>query len=233
MGETTDCEQTDSDIFYVKTICAHCVRLHLNNKLLNVTVPSSKITDCKASHDVCPRSACKSNIYMINFSWLKSIFLYLFFGSLESKFSLSNYSSTPAPDIRRLLCRSFFSLHGLHKLMFAWWKERIGASQYPNRVGGALSFSSALLVFLHLPSLTRFSQHLTAESEMEKEPVKGERGRCTPPPPPPPLPPPPQHTHTKQILFLPFFLRPQRECERCHVVGSSFFLKGLAFISAE
>lgn len=72
------------------------------------------------------------------------------------------------------------SLRRLHKLMFAWWRRRIRASQYPNRVD-ALSFSSATLLFPHLPSLTRFSQHLTTESEMLKEAGRmREREECNP-----------------------------------------------------
>lgn len=61
-------------------------------------------------------------------------------------------------------CSSF--PYGLYKRLFSCRRMQVCASQYPNWEE-ALSFSSAMPRFPHLPSLTWFSQHLTVESEME------------------------------------------------------------------
>lgn len=57
-----------------------------------------------------------------------------------------------------------FLPHRLHKLVFAW-RRRISVSKHGRRI---VIFISDASVPRTSPSLTRFSQHLTTESEMEK-----------------------------------------------------------------
>lgn len=129
-----------------------------------------------------------------------------FFNHCLNCFFFYSHSCTLAPDIYR---SPFCSLH---KLMFSWRRRQVCAFQYPNRAN-ALSFSSVMLLFLHLPSLTWFSQHLTAESEMEKGTVEGERERerCKEVPP--------LKANTVSVFF--------SSSERCHDVGSGVFLSPL------